>query len=198
MDRADGAVAVYDAGHRRPGHACCRPAPTASSAAPCAAWRATGGSDESASQPPVPADPLGRRRAVAGRSDHRPAHRAGGLRADQRDGLRPAADGRGAARHDRRLLIGRARRGALHRRYRAYAGQPARLCRAARASRSARATRCWSTTRRPRSPSASASSSSGGPRVVRASWLDRLWTRLTARFELTELYEVGFSSWRAP
>jgi hypothetical protein len=28
--------------------------------------------------------------------------------------------------------------------------------------------------------------------VVRASPLDRLWTRLTSVFELTELYEVGF------
>jgi hypothetical protein len=28
--------------------------------------------------------------------------------------------------------------------------------------------------------------------VVRASPLDRLWTRLTAVFGLTELYEVGF------
>ncbi len=34
--------------------------------------------------------------------------------------------------------------------------------------------------------------------VLQASWLDRLWTHLTARFELTELYEVGFSSWRRP
>jgi hypothetical protein len=34
--------------------------------------------------------------------------------------------------------------------------------------------------------------------VVRAGWLKRLWTRLTARLELTELYEVGFSSWRRP
>jgi hypothetical protein len=34
--------------------------------------------------------------------------------------------------------------------------------------------------------------------VTRAGWLDRLWTRLTARLELTELYEVGFSSWRTP
>lgn len=28
--------------------------------------------------------------------------------------------------------------------------------------------------------------------VVRATWLGRLWTRLTAFAELTELYEVGF------
>ena len=28
--------------------------------------------------------------------------------------------------------------------------------------------------------------------VIRAGTLDRLWTRLTAVFELTELYEVGF------
>lgn len=34
--------------------------------------------------------------------------------------------------------------------------------------------------------------------VVRAGWLERLWTRATARLELTELYEVGFSSWRKP
>jgi hypothetical protein len=34
--------------------------------------------------------------------------------------------------------------------------------------------------------------------VVKASWFGRLWTHLTAPFELTELYEVGFSSWRCP
>jgi hypothetical protein len=34
--------------------------------------------------------------------------------------------------------------------------------------------------------------------VVRAGWLERAWTRLTGRLELTELYEVGFSSWRTP
>ena len=34
--------------------------------------------------------------------------------------------------------------------------------------------------------------------VVRASWLERLRTRVASRFELTELYEVGFSSWRCP
>ena len=34
--------------------------------------------------------------------------------------------------------------------------------------------------------------------VVRASWPQRAWTYLTSRFELTELYEVGFSSWRCP
>lgn len=34
--------------------------------------------------------------------------------------------------------------------------------------------------------------------VVRASGLERAWTRLTGRLELTELYEVGFSSWRRP
>jgi hypothetical protein len=28
--------------------------------------------------------------------------------------------------------------------------------------------------------------------VVRANWLERRWTRLTALLELTELYEVGF------
>ena len=32
--------------------------------------------------------------------------------------------------------------------------------------------------------------------VVLAGWPERLWTRVTAFFELTELYEVGFSSWR--
>lgn len=31
--------------------------------------------------------------------------------------------------------------------------------------------------------------------VVRAGWLERQWTRLAGRLELTELYEVGFSSW---
>lgn len=34
--------------------------------------------------------------------------------------------------------------------------------------------------------------------VVQASWLERQWTRLAGRLELTELYEVGFSSWRRP
>lgn len=29
--------------------------------------------------------------------------------------------------------------------------------------------------------------------VIRAGWLERLWTRLTAHLELTELYEVSFS-----
>jgi len=29
--------------------------------------------------------------------------------------------------------------------------------------------------------------------VERAGWLERQWTRLTARFELTELYEVSFT-----
>lgn len=33
--------------------------------------------------------------------------------------------------------------------------------------------------------------------VTRANWLDRAWTRLLARLELTELYEVSFSSGRA-
>ncbi|CAA2141227.1 hypothetical protein [Hyphomicrobium sp. ghe19] len=32
--------------------------------------------------------------------------------------------------------------------------------------------------------------------VTRANRLDRAWTRLLARFELTELYEVSFSSER--
>jgi hypothetical protein len=34
--------------------------------------------------------------------------------------------------------------------------------------------------------------------VVQAGWLERLWTRLTGRLELTELYEVGFQEWRRP
>ena len=34
--------------------------------------------------------------------------------------------------------------------------------------------------------------------VRRAGPLDRLWTRLTAPLELTELYEVSFSSRRTP
>lgn len=34
--------------------------------------------------------------------------------------------------------------------------------------------------------------------IVRASWLERLRTHLGSRFELTELYEVGFQSWRCP
>lgn len=29
--------------------------------------------------------------------------------------------------------------------------------------------------------------------VERAGWLERQWTRLTARFELAELYEVSFT-----
>lgn len=29
--------------------------------------------------------------------------------------------------------------------------------------------------------------------VTRATWLERAWTRFTAHFELTELYEVSFS-----
>lgn len=33
--------------------------------------------------------------------------------------------------------------------------------------------------------------------VRRAGWLARLWTHLTARFELTLLYEVSFSAGRA-
>jgi hypothetical protein len=28
--------------------------------------------------------------------------------------------------------------------------------------------------------------------VMRAGWLDRAWTRLTAPFEMLDLYEVGF------
>jgi hypothetical protein len=28
--------------------------------------------------------------------------------------------------------------------------------------------------------------------VTRAGWLDRAWTRMTAPFEMLELYEVGF------
>ena len=32
--------------------------------------------------------------------------------------------------------------------------------------------------------------------VIRAGWLERLWTRLTAHLELTELYEVSFSTRR--
>ena len=32
--------------------------------------------------------------------------------------------------------------------------------------------------------------------VMRAGLIERLWTRLIARLELTELYEVGFSTWR--
>ena len=32
--------------------------------------------------------------------------------------------------------------------------------------------------------------------VERAYWLERQWTRLAARFELSELYEISFSSRR--
>lgn len=34
--------------------------------------------------------------------------------------------------------------------------------------------------------------------VERAGWLERQWTRLVARFALTELYEVSFTPGRAP
>ena len=34
--------------------------------------------------------------------------------------------------------------------------------------------------------------------VERAGWLERQWTKLTARLELSELYEVSFSPGRAP
>ena len=34
--------------------------------------------------------------------------------------------------------------------------------------------------------------------VERAGWLERQWTKLTARFELSELYEVSFTPGRAP
>ena len=34
--------------------------------------------------------------------------------------------------------------------------------------------------------------------VVRAGLIERVRTYLTSRLELTELYEVGFSSWRCP
>jgi hypothetical protein len=32
--------------------------------------------------------------------------------------------------------------------------------------------------------------------VERANWIERQWTRLAAQFEITELYEVSFSSRR--
>lgn len=32
--------------------------------------------------------------------------------------------------------------------------------------------------------------------IVRATWLERLWVRLSARLELTELYDVSFTSGR--
>ena len=34
--------------------------------------------------------------------------------------------------------------------------------------------------------------------VERAGWLERQWTRLAARFGLSELYEVSFTAGRAP
>ncbi len=34
--------------------------------------------------------------------------------------------------------------------------------------------------------------------VERAGWLERQWTKLAARFELSELYEVSFTPGRAP
>ncbi len=36
----------------------------------------------------------------------------------------------------------------------------------------------------------------GRATVVRAGRLRQAWTRLASMFELTELYEVGFSPWR--
>jgi hypothetical protein len=33
--------------------------------------------------------------------------------------------------------------------------------------------------------------------VIQAGWFDRAWMRLKSKFELTELYEVSFSSRRA-
>jgi hypothetical protein len=32
--------------------------------------------------------------------------------------------------------------------------------------------------------------------VTRATWLGRLWVRIRAQFEVTELYEISFSTWR--
>ena len=32
--------------------------------------------------------------------------------------------------------------------------------------------------------------------ITRAGWMIRAWTRAVSKFELTELYEVSFSSWR--
>jgi hypothetical protein len=34
--------------------------------------------------------------------------------------------------------------------------------------------------------------------VERAGWLERQWTRLAARFQLSELYEVSFTQGRLP
>ena len=34
--------------------------------------------------------------------------------------------------------------------------------------------------------------------VERAGWIERQWTKLAARFELAELYEVSFTPGRAP
>ena len=38
----------------------------------------------------------------------------------------------------------------------------------------------------------------GRATVVRAGWMRQMWTRMAGLFELTELYEVGFSPWRGP
>lgn len=38
----------------------------------------------------------------------------------------------------------------------------------------------------------------GRATVIKASPLERFWTRLSSRLELTELYEVGFQTWRTP
>jgi hypothetical protein len=37
-----------------------------------------------------------------------------------------------------------------------------------------------------------------GATVERAGWLERAWIRLTAHFELSELYDVSFTPGRAP
>jgi hypothetical protein len=34
--------------------------------------------------------------------------------------------------------------------------------------------------------------------IERAGWLERQWTRITARFELSELYDVSFTPGRLP
>ncbi len=38
----------------------------------------------------------------------------------------------------------------------------------------------------------------GRATVIKASPLERWWIRLKSRLELTELYEVGFQTWRTP
>ena len=138
-----------------------------------------------------PADARGPRNRPRGSS----SRRSGQTNRDAFARLLPSASEAsmiGAAR------VGHSCRGALHRRHRAHARQPARLCRAAgdrgrpwrRGPRPRRADRCR--------PMASASCASGGRGGRGPAGSTACGPQLARQFELTELYEVGFSSWRCP